>query len=143
MCSTGECINIDYDDSHCTDICKCCVGISDQGDQAKCRSACRKCRNFGTTWEPRRQMKPLPFEYMYNDSPGYATTGAFVREGFMDMDMSKISNLFNVTCIVKNAIYGLLLTMVFYYVTKRKMVVNEIAIVSLVAALLKCVLNEL
>ena len=141
MCSTGECINIDYDDSQCANVCKCCVGISDQGDQAKCRSACRKCRNFGTVWEPRRPMRPLPIDYMYNDAPGYATNGAFLKEGFMDT--SKLGKLFDIQCIAKNAIYGAVLTVVLYYVTKRKMDFNEVLSVSLVAALVKCVLNAL
>lgn len=77
----GKCDLLDYDDSKCTDIAKCCVGIADFGDHNKCLSAARKCRNFGTTWDPRRPMKPLPYTDIQTDLPGYATTGDFI-EGF-------------------------------------------------------------
>lgn len=139
MCSTGvNCQMIEYDDSACTDVCKCCVGIHNQGKNGKCRSACRKCRNFGTTWDPRRPMKPLPFEYIYNDTPGYSTTGTFVREGF-----SEFGAYFDLKCIAKNSIYGVLITMVLFWAAKRPMDMRTILIVSLAAAVLKCVLVKM
>jgi hypothetical protein len=78
-CSGGKCDLLEYDDSKCAGVCKGCVGIPGYGLSNKCTSACRKCRNFGTTWEPRRPMTPLPYTDMYNDYPGYATTGDFVE----------------------------------------------------------------
>lgn len=144
MCSKGlNCELLEYDDSHCTDIAKCCVGVHDQGDHGKCTSAARKCRNFGTTWDPRRPMKPLPFDYMYNDAPGYATTGAFVKENFGDWNANSLLELFDPKCMLKNAVYGAILTSVLYYVAKKKMVMNDILTISIVAAVLKCVLNAL
>jgi hypothetical protein len=101
MCSTGslpefeskckdlsKCEPLTYDDSKCAEACKCCVGISDYGDSNKCTSACRKCRKFGDTWNPRRPMKPLNYHDIYNDLPGYTTTGDFVEHfGVADAPM--------------------------------------------------------
>ena len=86
-CREGNCQSLDYDDSSCDGICKCCVGIHDAGDHNKCISACRKCRNFGSTWDPRRAMRPLDYTDIYTDLPGYATTGEFVEHfGMPDMN---------------------------------------------------------
>jgi hypothetical protein len=92
MCSTGslpefeseckdlsKCEPLTYDDSKCASVCKCCVGMSDYGESNKCISACRKCRNFGNTWQPRRPMRALNYTDMYTDRPGYATTGDYVE----------------------------------------------------------------
>ena len=92
MCSTGslpefdseckdlsKCEPLTYDDSKCAQVCKGCVGMSDFGESNKCVSACRKCRNFGTTWDPRRPMKPLDYHDIYTDLPGYTTTGDYVE----------------------------------------------------------------
>jgi len=75
----GKCTLLEFNDSQCDGICKGCVGIADFGLHNKCTSACRKCRNFGTTWEPRRPMKPLNYTDLYTDYPGYSTTGNLVE----------------------------------------------------------------
>jgi hypothetical protein len=71
--------SLSHDDSKCASVCQCCVGMSDYGDSNKCTSACRKCRAFGDTWQPRRPMQALDYKDVYNDLPGYSTTGDFVE----------------------------------------------------------------
>lgn len=142
MCSIEQkCDLLTYDDSRCKDIAKCCVGVHDQGDHAKCTSATRACQNFGTTWEPRRPMKPLNFEYIYNDTPGYATTGAFVLENFGGAGVGdKLGRMLNPKCLIKNLMYALAVTAVLYCFTDRKMNLKEMGIIALVSSLAKCLL---
>ena len=90
----GQCDTLEYDDSKCAGVCKGCVGIPDFGQSNKCTSACRKCRNFGNTWQPRRPMRPLPYTDMYNDAPGYATTGDFVEHFGVSDIMDNMFNMF-------------------------------------------------
>ena len=142
MCSNESVCNLlEYDDSHCTNIAKCCVGISDQGDHAKCTQAARKCRNFGNIWEPRRPMKPLPFEYIYNDTPGYATTGKFVREDFSGGDIKTLfEKMFNLQCLIKNIIYSLIISTLIFCIMDKPLVPSQIATLSIVSSMARCLL---
>ncbi len=138
MCTNGSneqlCELLEYDDSKCTSIAKCCVGVHNQGDHARCTSAARKCQNFGTTWDPRRPMKPLNFEYIYNETPGYATTGKFVENFSGDF------KIFDFNCILKNLIIAIILTSLLFCVMGKQLVPHEIALISLVTSMARCIL---
>ena len=129
-CPGGNCDPNDFDDSKCTDICKCCVGISDYGDHNKCTSACRKCRNFGTTWDPRRPMKPLPYTDMYNDFPGYSTTGEFI-EGFSMPGQG----------MVKQFLLTLAVIFAGAKITKKKLSIQNMLIFAAVATIARTMIN--
>jgi hypothetical protein len=133
----GKCELLEYDDSKCKDVCKCCVGIHDFGDHAKCTSACRKCRNFGTTWDPRRPMKPLDYSTIYTDAPGYATTGEFVAEHFVS------GEIFDWNCLFKTFAVSAALIYVAGRITKRKLNVQAILALSALAAFMKCMFPQL
>ena len=138
-CSNEKlCTVLDYDDSACANIGKCCVGIENQGDHARCTSAMRGCQKFGSVWEPRRPMKPLNFEYIYNETPGYATTGKFVREGFDGGDF--VSKIFNMDCLIKNILYAAIVTTLIYCMMGKPLAINEIALLSIVTSMARCIL---
>jgi hypothetical protein len=132
------CDLLEYDDSKCKDICKCCVGISDYGDHNKCTSACRKCRNFGTTWEPRRPMKPLCYSTIQTDLPGYATTGEFVKENFVGG-----GNLLGTGCIIKTFLITCILLYLATTITGKKMDTNKLLMLAGLAVLGKCLLPRI
>lgn len=142
MCDNGKlCDLLEYDDSKCANIGKCCVGISDQGDHSRCTSAMRGCQNFGNVWQPRRPMKPLNFEYIYNETPGYATTGKFVREGFGNGDINDFfAKMFNLQCLMKNIIYAVIMTTLLFCIMNKPIVAHEIALLSIVASMARCIL---
>lgn len=135
----GECNLLEYDDSKCAGICKCCVGIHDFGDHNKCTSACRKCRNFGSTWEPRRPMKPLDYSTIYNDLPGYATTGEFVTEHFGNFG----GNGLNLNCMIRTFIMSAVLIYITTQITKKNMDTKTLMSLAGLAVLVKCLLPEL
>lgn len=142
MCSKEtNCNLLEYDDSHCTDIAKCCVGISDQGDHAKCTQATRKCQNFGNIWEPRRPMKPLPYEVIYNDAPGYATTGEFVRENFDGGDVKHyLQKLFDLECLIKNIVYALIVATLIFCVMGKPLDPKQILILAVITSMARCMI---
>lgn len=133
----GKCDLLEYDDAHCAELAKCCVGIHDFGDHNKCLSAVRKCRNFGTTWEPRRPMKPLDYSDIQTDLPGYATTGNLV-EGF-----SVGGSLPDLQCIVTNFIAGLIVCFVANHFLKIGWNNKSCMTAAALYTLLRCVLNVL
>ena len=76
-----KCVDIGFDDSGCSKLANCCVGLHGSGAQNKCLSRLRECRKLGNAWDPIGPMKPLPMDFIYNELPGYTTTGSLV-EGF-------------------------------------------------------------
>ena len=139
--SDNSCVDIDYDDSGCASMNSCCVGVHDFGQHGKCTSAVRRCRKLGNVWSPPRPLRALPGEYIYNDLPGYATTGAFVgKEGFIgNLGMQFL----NFDCIMKNAVFGIVVTTFLSCFQGRGLEMQEILAIALVASVLKCVLSAL
>jgi hypothetical protein len=76
-------------------------------------------------------------EYLYTETPGYATTGNFVVERFGDMNIDK---MLNPRCLIKNLLYAMAVTAVLYCFTDKKMNMREIALIALVSSLAKCLL---
>lgn len=136
--SPSQCVNIDYDDSHCAGMNQCCVGVHDFGLHGKCTSNVRYCRKLGNAWSPPRPLRPLPGEYLYTDAPGYATTGHFV-ENFGDWT----PKFLDMECIMKNALFTFLFIAFMFMYTGQYLDAQEIVGISVVAAVLKCVLSTL
>lgn len=135
--SPSQCIDIAYDDAHCAPGNKCCVGVHDHGLQRQCLNQVRACRKLGNVWDPPRPLHPLPGEYLYTAAPGYATTGAYVEH------FGNWGAMFNTECILKNALFGFLFTVFLFVYSGRDLDVQEIAGISIVASVLKCVLATL
>jgi len=130
-----SCVDISKNDGHCGDIAKCCVGIHHAGDQRRCLNAVRNCRGLGNNWDPIASLKPLDMEFIYNETPGYSTTGKLVLEGF--------GGGLNLQCIVKHAMYGLLFAFAIQYVSKNKMNTNQLVALTVVSAVVQCFLIKL
>jgi len=138
-----KCVDIGFDDSHCENLAKCCVGIHNFGKHNKCLSAVRECRKLGNAWDPIAPLHPLPFDYLYTQAPGYATTGNFV-ENFNGGGLTDFFNeLFDVPCIVKNASCSLVIALVAKAIIGSKITVSQLVVLTLVIALVKCCIAKL
>ena len=129
-----KCVDVGRDDSGCVDLAKCCVGIHNIGKHNKCLSKVRECRKLGNAWDPIGPLKPMPFEYIYTDTPGYSTTGSLV-EGF---DGSMFDDLVDIDCIAKNFACSLIIALAAKAVFGKGVTISQILILTLVISIIKC-----
>jgi hypothetical protein len=134
-----KCVDIGFDDSHCTCLSKSCVGIHNFGLHNKCTSAVRKCRKLGNAWDPIAPLHPLPHDYLYTETPGYATTGNFIEH----FDAGFLDELFDVQCVVKNSACSLVIALVAKAVLGTKVSVQQLVLLTLVISLVKCCIAKL
>lgn len=133
-----SCVDIDFDDSKCVDMAKCCVGIHNAGLHNKCMAKVRECRKLGNAWDPIGPMRPLPMEYIYTEKPGYATTGALV-EGFDGGMISDLLNqLFDVNCVLKNALCSFIIALVAKAVLEQNVTMTRLLVLTLAISVVKC-----
>lgn len=136
-----NCVDIDFDDSRCTDVAKCCVGVHNFGKHEKCLNVARKCRKLGSSWDPIAPMRPLNFEYIYTQTPGYATTGSFV-EHFGDFG-SFLDELLDIHCIFKNFACSLIVALVAKGVLSSDITVKQILVLTFFISLIRCCITKL
>lgn len=129
-----KCVDIGFDDSHCVDLAKCCVGIHNFGLHNKCLSKVRECRKLGNALDPIGPLKPLPMEYIYTETPGYSTTGSLV-EGF---DGGVLGDLFDINCIMKNAMCSFIIALVAKAVFEQNVTVTRLLVLTIVISVIKC-----
>ena len=138
-----KCVDIGFDDSGCVCQAKSCVGISNVGLHNKCTSAARKCRKLGNAWDPIAPLHPLPFDYLYTQAPGYATTGNFVEHfnggGVADF----LNELFDVGCVVKNFSCSLVIALVAKSIIGTKVSFSQLLFLTFTIALVKCCIARL
>lgn len=134
--SHHKCVDLAYDDDHCSKLHECCSGIHDAGLQAKCLSRVRECRKLGNAWDAIRPLKPMDAHSMFVDAPGYTTQGMLV-EGF-----GSFTGL-SLKCILKNAGCGLLVALLLKYFMKTKVSTKRIIGVSILAAVIQCMIGAL
>lgn len=138
-----QCVDIDFDDSHCECLAKSCVGVHNFGMHNKCTSAVRECRKLGNNWDPIAPLRPLNIDYLYTQGPGYATTGNFV-EHFNGGQLSDFLNeLFDIGCVVKNFSCSLVIALVAKSVLGTKVTFTQLAFLTFVIALVKCCIAKL
>lgn len=133
-----KCVDIDFDDSGCVNLAKCCVGIHDQGKHAKCTSKVRQCRKLGNSRDPIGPLRPLPMEYIYTETPGYATTGALVEgfDGGILQDL--LEQLFDIDCVMKNALCSFVIALVAKAVFEQKVTMSRMVFLTIVISIVKC-----
>ena len=136
---SAGCKLLECDDSKCTDICKCCVGISDYGENRRCRNACRACRQLGSVWDPRRPMKPLDYTPVYNQLPGYATTGDFV-EHFNVHSATGIPGLDQLICVLFGTVASYAVVKVLLVVTKQSFPDRQLWMIAFAVSVWKCLI---
>jgi hypothetical protein len=86
-------------------------------------------------------MKPLPYQTMYNQAPGYATTGSFVREDFHGGDLKGLlQKMFNLQCLIRNILYALIVSTVIFCMMGKPLVFSQIATLSVVTSMARCLL---
>lgn len=134
-----KCVDIGFDDSSCGCISETCVGVHNQGLHGKCTSAVRSCRKLGNSWDPIAPLHPLAGEYIYTQTPGYATTGNFVEH----FDGGILDELFDVQCVVKNAACSLVIALVAKAILGTNVGVQQIVLLTLAISLVKCCLAKL
>jgi hypothetical protein len=135
--SNRECIDISYDDAHCTKLAECCAGINDPGLQRQCLWKVRKCRKMGNAWDAAAPLRPLDTRYLYTDAPGYTTQGQLVlKEGFGFGGLT-------VDCVVKGMACGLLVALLIKYLLKTDISIERIIGVSILGGLIQCMLKFL
>ena len=134
--SHHKCVDLAYDDSGCGKLHECCAGIHDAGLHAKCLSRVRECRKLGNAWDPIRRLKPMNSYPLYTDAPGYTTQGHLVLENFQGEGLT-------VTCIAKSMVCGLFVGLLIKYLFKTEISSQRIVAVSVIAALLQCMLKSL
>lgn len=138
-----KCVDIGFDDSGCTDLAKCCVGVHNFGLHNKCTSAVRECRKLGNAWDPIAPLQPLPFDYMYTQSPGYATTGNFVEHFSGGPLVDFLNEMFDLKCVVKNFSCSLVIALVAKSILGTKVTITQLVFLTFVIALVKCCLAKL
>lgn len=134
-----KCVDIDFDDSHCAEIAKCCVGIHNFGEHKRCMDRLRECRKLGNAWDPIAPLRPLPVEFLYTERPGYSTTGVLV-ENFNAASMLDqfFAALFDVECLVKNSVCSLVIALVAKAVLEQKISTTRLVVLTLAITLVKC-----
>ena len=135
--SHHKCVDLAYDDSHCSKLYECCGGIHDAGLHAKCMSRVRECRKLGNAWDPIRPLRPMDAHAMYTDVPGYNTQGKLVMENFGGFGGLTLK------CVMKSSMCGLLVALLIKYVFKTKLSTERIVGVSLLAAVVQCMLQTM
>jgi len=105
---------------------------------AKCMSRVRECRKLGNAWDPIRRLKPMDAHAFYTDSPGYTTQGKLVLENFG----GSFSGL-TLECVAKSAVYSFLLAILVKKFFKTKMSTERIIGVSVLAAVVQCMLKTM
>ena len=142
-----SCCAIDQSDNMCSDVkptqndpacaklANCCAGISDHGLQRQCHERVRECRKLGNAWDPIAPLRPLPTKYLVTDRPGYTTQGELV-EGFGFAGLS-------LECITKGMFCALLVALLLKYLFKTEITLERIIGVSLLAAVIQCMLKTL
>ena len=138
-----KCVDIGFDDSKCSDIAKCCVGIQNFGKHNKGLSAARKCRKLGNAWDPIAPLKPLPFDYLYTQAPGYATTGNFVEHFDGGALGNLLTEIFDTRCVFKNASCSLVIALVAKGIIGSKVTIMQLVLLTFVIALVKCCIAKL
>lgn len=138
-----KCVDLSFDDSHCADIAKCCVGLHDAGEHNKCIGAVRKCRKLGNGFDPIAPLKPLPFDYLYTQAPGYATTGNYVEHFNGGAIGDLLNQLFDTKCVIKNAACSLIVALVAKSILGTKVTLIRLITLTLVIALVKCCVAKL
>lgn len=138
-----QCVDIGFDDSHCADIAKCCVNIDNYGQHNKCLSAARKCRKLGNAFDPIGPLTPLPFDYLYTQAPGYATTGNFVEHFDGGALGDLLNELFDTKCVIKNASCSLIIALIAKAIIGTKVTIPQLVLLTLVIALVKCCIAKL
>lgn len=138
-----KCVDIDYDDSHCANLAKCCVGIHNYGQHNKCLAKVRECRKLGNAWDPIGPMRPLPLEYIYTETPGYATTGALVEgfDGGMLNDL--LDQIFDVNCVMKNAVCSFVIALVAKAVFEQKITTTRLLVLTIAISIVKCCASKI
>jgi len=138
-----KCVDIDFDDSNCICQAKTCVGISNAGFHNKCLDATRKCRKLGNAWDPIAPLRPLAFDYLYTQAPGYATTGNFVEHfgngGIADF----LNELFDINCIVKNFSCSLIIAIVAKSILGSDVTFVKLTFLTLAISLIRCCIGKL
>ncbi len=134
-----KCVDIGFDDSACTDVSKCCVGISENGRHNKCLAKARECRKLGNAWDPIGPLKPLNFDYLYTQAPGYATTGSFVEH----FDGGFLNQLFDVNCIAKNAACSFVIALIARVILGSQITIKKLIVLTILIAIIKCCMNKL
>lgn len=132
-----KCVDIDVDDASCADMAKCCVGAHNFGMHEKCQSAARKCRKLGSSWDPIAPMRPLNMEYIYTQTPGYATTGALV-EKFGDFN-----EILDMKCILKNFACSLIIALIAKAVLSTEVTIKQLFILTFLISLIRCCIAKL
>jgi len=132
--SNHKCVNLEYDDSGCAKLYECCAGIHDSGLHAKCMSRVRECRKLGNAYDPIRKMKPMDAHAMFVDTPGYTTQGA------LETFSGSFQGL-NFKCVSKSALCGLMIAFLIKFVFKTKISTERIIGVSVLAAVVQCMLK--
>lgn len=133
-----KCIDLDHDDTHCGKLAKCCVGIHNFGQHNKCLSAVRKCRQLGNAYDPIAPLKPLPVDYIYTQTPGYATTGDFVEHFDGGMITNLMNQILDVRCILKHTACSLIIAIVAKSILGTKVTFTRLATLTFLIALIKC-----
>ena len=135
--SNKKCVDISYDDSKCDKLYECCGGIHDAGLQEQCLQRVRKCRKLGNAWDALGPLKPLKATTMFTGKPGYTTQGELL-EAFQ----GSFKGL-TVGCILRSSILFLIIGMIFKIILKTSLSYNRIIIVSLIAGLIRCMVESL
>lgn len=138
-----KCVDIDFDDSHCVCQAKSCVGIHNFGMHNKCTSAVRECRKLGNAWDPIAPLRPLPFDYLYTQAPGYSTTGNFVEHFDGGGAVDFLNELLDFKCVVKNFACSLVIALVAKSVLGTKVSVTQLALLTFTISLVKCCIAKL
>ena len=107
------------------------------GVHNKCTSAARACRKLGNAWDPIAPLQPLPFDYLYTQTPGYATTGNFVEHFNGGVIGDFLTELLNVRCVLKNTACSLVIALVAKGVIGTKVTITQLAILTFTIALVK------
>lgn len=132
-----KCVDIDFNDANCADMAKCCVGVHNFGMHEKCAAAARKCRKLGSSWDPIAPMRPLNMEYIYTQTPGYATTGALVEK------FGNLEDFLDARCILKNFACSLVIALVAKAVLSTEITIKQLLVLTFLISLIRCCVAKL
>lgn len=134
--SDRNCVDLSYDDKNCGKLYECCGAMHDPGLQAKCLSRVRECRKLGNAWDAIRPLKPMNATTMFTERPGYTTQGQLL-ERFAGGSFSGLS----IKCIAKTTIFFAVIGFIFKLVLKTDVPAERILLLSLIAGLIRCMVE--
>ena len=138
-----KCVDLNRNDGHCADLAECCVGYHGSGAQGKCMSKLRECRRLGNSWDPIGPMRPLNANFIFTETPGYATNGVLV-EGFGHSElMMWLRELLDINCITKNALCSLVIALIAKAVLNQKVTIMQILVLTFLISVVKCCLAKM